>query len=126
MTVRGRLGRTLLWSMAGLLASPRLALAQANASTAPPATSQNEPATAVLPQTGDHAWWLSGQLNLIEQAHDAFLSPYDGPNSLRASREHALSRVWTVDTGYRLSPRLEVLFDLESAGGGGISDALGL
>ena len=44
---------------------------------------------------------------------------------LRAA-EHATSRVLTLYTGYQLSKHTEALFDLESAGGRGISDALGM
>ncbi|HKR94099.1 MAG TPA: carbohydrate porin, partial [Candidatus Angelobacter sp.] len=40
--------------------------------------------------------------------------------------EHATSRVLTLYMGYQINKRTEVLFDLESAGGRGISDALGL
>ena len=71
-------------------------------------------------------WWLSGQLNLIDQAHQPFASPYDGHNSFRADRERALSRVWTLYTGVAVSRRFEILLDIESAGGRGLSDALGL
>lgn len=71
-------------------------------------------------------WWVSGQLNVIGQAHGPFASSYEGPNSLKSGREDAVSRVWTLDLGYRLSHRIEVLVDVESAGGRGISDALGL
>src|SRR5262249_16825704 len=49
-----------------------------------------------------------------------------GANSLQAVREDALSRVWTVDTGLRVSKHVDVWLDVESAGGGGISQALGL
>jgi high affinity Mn2+ porin len=71
-------------------------------------------------------FWLSGQANFIEQFHAPFRSPYSGPNSLRATSENALSRVLTLYTGVRLAPGLEFLFDVESAGGQGVSDALGL
>jgi hypothetical protein len=90
-----------------------------------PASEPSSP-TTVLPHPDDTPWWISGQLNLIGQAHGPFTSPYAGDHSLRASRERALSRVWTVYTGLRLSTRTEVFVDVEAAGGGGLSDALGL
>jgi hypothetical protein len=65
-------------------------------------------------------------LNLISQAHGAFTSPYQGANSLRPDREQALSRLWTIYTGVALPAHTELLFDVESAGGSGLSDALGL
>ena len=87
-------------------------------------------APAVLPaQTpvdSGKPWWLSGQLNAIYQWHPAFHASYTGTNSLLPTREDATSRLATLYTGIRLGPRTELLLDLESAGGGGISQALGL
>ena len=71
-------------------------------------------------------WWLSGQLNGVYQWHPSFRAAYSGTNSLRPVREDATSRLVTVYTGLRLGARTEVLLDFESAGGGGISQALGL
>jgi hypothetical protein len=65
-------------------------------------------------------------LNVITQGHGSFTSPYEGEHSLHASSEHATSRVWTVYLGLRPTRNLEVLVDVESAGGRGVSDALGL
>ena len=73
----------------------------------------------------DHLW-LSGQANFIRQSHGAFPALYSGPNSLSADKEHATSRVLTLYTGLRLTSRLDFLFDLESAGGDGLSHALGV
>ena len=70
--------------------------------------------------------WLSGQINLISQFHGRFPSPYAGTNSFQAEPEHALSRVWTVYTGARVTRHVQLLLDVESAGGHGLSDALGL
>lgn len=71
-------------------------------------------------------WWLSGQVNVIYQWHPAFRADYTGPNSLRPAREDATSVVATLYSGIRMGRRTEILLDLESAGGGGISQALGL
>ena len=84
------------------------------------------PATTMFPHPADSRWWLSGQINLIWQAHGAFTSPYQGDNSLRPEAEQALSRLWTIYTGLKLPGHVELLFDVESAGGRGLSDALGL
>ena len=70
--------------------------------------------------------WISGQINLIAQFHGRFRSSYAGINSLRAEPEHALSRVWTLYTGARVTRHVQLLLDVESAGGHGLSDALGL
>ena len=70
--------------------------------------------------------WISGQANFIVQAHPAFRSPYSGDNSLRSPAERATSRVLTLFTGFRLARHTEILLDIESAGGRGISDAFGV
>jgi len=93
-------------------------VAAQTASDSPP------PQTTMFPHSGDSRWWLSGQLNLIWQAHGRFTSPYQGDNSLRPDPEQALSRLWTIYTGVTLSGHTELLFDIESAGGSGLSDAL--
>ena len=80
----------------------------------------------MFPHAEESRWWLSGQLNLISQTHGTFTSPYEGDNSLRSNREQALSRLWTIYTGVTLPGHTELLFDIESAGGQGLSDALGL
>jgi high affinity Mn2+ porin len=82
--------------------------------------------TTVFPHSETARWWVSGQVNIVFQAHPDFHALYSGPNSLSARAEHATSRVLTLYTGYQLSKHTEALFDLESAGGRGISDALGM
>jgi hypothetical protein len=74
----------------------------------------------------DSRIWLSGQINIIHQQHPSFFAKYSGENSLRPEREKATSQVYSFYTGYRLSHSSDILFDVESAGGRGISDALGL
>lgn len=80
----------------------------------------------VFDHSGDRPWWISAQANFIDQRHAAFHAPYSGPNSLRPAEENALSTVWTLYTGFRFTPSVEILADAESAGGRGLSDALGL
>jgi high affinity Mn2+ porin len=77
-------------------------------------------------QTDTSAWWLSGQLNVIWQAHLAFRARYTGTNSLKAEREDATSRVVTVYTGVEASRTTEIVAVAESAGGHGLSGGLGL
>jgi high affinity Mn2+ porin len=71
-------------------------------------------------------FWLSGQANFIREQHGSFPAEYSGENSFRDTPEHATSRVLTLYTGAQLTSRLEALVDIESAGGRGVSDALGL
>src|SRR6185437_9908521 len=73
---------------------------------------------------------VSGQANIIFQAHPGFHSPYQGPNSLLPFGEYKTSLVGTLFTGLQLHRNLrfntDAIFDVESAGGRGISEALGL
>src|SRR2546423_1587062 len=73
--------------------------------------------TTMFPHPDNSHWWLSGQVNLIFQAHGRFTAPYGGDNSLRADPEQALSRLWTLYTGVKLPGGTELLIDIESAGG---------
>ncbi len=86
----------------------------------------NEPSPTIFPHSDTSRWWISGQANVILQGHPAFHALYSGANSLNPKGETATSSVVTLYTGYELTGSLEVLFDVESAEGGGISDALGL
>ena len=71
-------------------------------------------------------FWISGQANFIRQQHGNFYAQYSGPNSLSPHAEHATSRVLTLYTGFQITQNLEILADVEEAGGGGLSNALGL
>lgn len=82
--------------------------------------------TTLFPHSETSRWWISGQANVIFQAHPGFHAEYSGPNSLDPRAENATSSVTTLYTGYKLNSTTEVLFDLEGVQGGGISDALGL
>ncbi|MCE9576330.1 MAG: carbohydrate porin [Deltaproteobacteria bacterium] len=71
-------------------------------------------------------WWVSGQLNVINQFHPGFRSPYSGINSLSAPADDATSIVGTVFGGLLVTSTTELLIDGESAGGGGVGQALGV
>lgn len=83
------------------------------------------PAT-LFPHSESSRYWLSGQANFIFQWHPRFRALYSGENSLRPEGEHALSRLFTLYTGYQFTKNTEILFAPESTGGHGISAALGL
>jgi len=84
----------------------------------------------VFPHPDSARFLVSGQANIIFQAHPGFHSPYSGPNSLLARGEYKTSLLGTLFTGYQLvqNPRFDTdfIFDLEAAGGRGVSEALGL
>jgi high affinity Mn2+ porin len=85
----------------------------------------DQEAVTVFPHP-EGRFWISGQMNFIFQAHGDFPALYSGPNSLHNTGEHALSRVFTLYTGVIVHPGTELLVDVESTQGRGISDALGL
>ncbi|MDD5542411.1 MAG: carbohydrate porin [Acidobacteriia bacterium] len=108
-------GLLLLWlSLRGLL----------TAQSAP--AEQMGDSLTIFDHSADSRYWISGQINVIFQAHPAFPAKYSGENSLHADAEHATSRVMTLFMGWRFNSTTALLVDLESAGGRGISDALGL
>jgi hypothetical protein len=92
----------------------------------PPIYPRGDDAATVLPHPADTRWWISGQVNLILQGHPAFPAKYTGTNSLRPSGEIRNSRVFTLYTGLEITRWTEVLADFESAGGHGLSGAVGL
>jgi len=79
-----------------------------------------------VPAVPHEWWWLSAQGNFITQAHGRFRSPYSGQNSLPSDGERKSSRLFTFFTGLKISDSTEFLLDVESAGGRGIGDALGV
>jgi high affinity Mn2+ porin len=81
---------------------------------------------AMFPHLADTRYWLSGQANVISQAHPPFHSPYSGPNSLTSKFETATSRVLTLYTGMRLNDSTEVIADVEETGWKALSTGLGL
>ena len=83
-------------------------------------------ALTLFPHSENSRYWISGQANIILQWHGSFPAKYSGPNSLRPVGENATSKVYTLFVGYELTHDTEVFLDMESAGGRGISDALGL
>lgn len=100
------------------------ALSAQNPSQEP--TPNSVPVTTTFPHDDSARWWVSGQMNLIAQGHGSFPAKYTGPQSFLATPERTLSRVLTLYTGLRLGRGWEVFADVESAGGRGVSDALGL
>ena len=92
----------------------------------------------MFPHSQTAPWYIAGQANSIFQAHPPFHSPYEGPNSFTGRGEYKVSLVGTLFLG--LQPwqavtgssskasryNTDLIFHLESAGGRGLSQALGL
>jgi high affinity Mn2+ porin len=96
--------------------------------TAPSAADQPDDSDmlTLFPHSETSRYWISGQANIILQWHGSFPAAYSGKNSFRHVPENATSKVYTLYLGYELTHTTEVYLDMESAGGRGLSNALGL
>jgi len=98
--------------------------AQRNATPAP----ENTP--TMFPHWDHSRFLISGQANIIFQGHGPFHSPYEGTNSFLSRGEYKTSLLGTLFLGAQLnkSPKsdTDVILDVESSGGRGDSEALGL
>jgi len=84
----------------------------------------------MAPHPVESRYWFSGQANIIYQGRLPFHSPYEGPNSFRSSAEYKTSMVGTAYAALRRNRSIryntDFIFDMESAAGRGLSQALGL
>src|SRR2546428_11162989 len=69
---------------------------------------------------------FGGQSTVVWQYRPAFRSPYQGRNSLPGEREDAVSHSYTLYTGIRLQPWLDLYVDPEMIRGAGIGAGIGL
>src|SRR5580700_5790294 len=108
------------------------ALAQQTSADPPPAPAaaapepQSSDVLTLFPHSETSRYWISGQANIVLQWHGRFPAAYSGTNSLKPEPENGTSKVYTLYLGYELTHTTEVFLDMESAGGHGLSDALGL
>ena len=88
-----------------------------------------KPVLTLFPHPDEAPYLLSGQANIIFQAHPGFHSPYSDANSLLARGEYKTSMVGTLFLGYALNHdkryETDFVYDEESSGGRGVSEALG-
>jgi hypothetical protein len=99
--------------------------------TSPRGTGREDaPIVSIAPHPENSWWWLSGQANIIFQGRPGFHSPYEGTNSFRNSSEYKTSMIGTVYGAVRATHSIryntDLILDVESAGGRGLSEALGL
>lgn len=80
----------------------------------------------LFPHSETSRYWISGQANIILQWNPSLPAKYSGTNSFGPRAQNATSRVYTLFLGYELTHTTEVFLDIESAGGHGLSNALGL
>ena len=98
-----------------------------NSAPESPAAQESAPdPLTIFPHSGTARYWISGQANIVLQWHGSFPAKYNGPNSLRSIPENGTSKVYTLYLGYELTPTTEIFLDVESAGGHGLSNSLGL
>src|ERR1035438_885205 len=90
---------------------------------------QDAPIVSMAPHP-ERLYWFSGQANIIYQGRLPFHALYEGPNSFRNSAEYKTSLLGTLYTALRPTHSIryntDLILDLESAGGRGLSQALGL
>jgi len=91
---------------------------------------QDAPIVAMAPHPENSRWWLSGQANIIMQGDLPFHSPYEGTNSFVGRGEYKTSLVGTLYAAVRPTRSIrynnDLILDVESAGGRGLSQAFGL
>ena len=126
-----RLKSIFLRSVLSLAVCAVSALAQDQQPSTVPDTPASEAAAPTLfPHSDATPYLILGQSNIIFQAHAPFHSPYSGTNSLQSRGEYKTSLLGTLYLGYQLNrnPRFatDAILDVESSGGRGISQALGL
>lgn len=91
-----------------------------------PAGDESDDSLTFFRHSESSRYWISGQANIVFQWHPSFPAKYSGAHSLQPGAEDAATRVFTLYLGYELTPDTEVYLDVESSGGNGISNALGL
>ncbi len=103
---------------------------QLSVSPLPPTEKPSDPVLTMLSRPEGRRYWLSGQANIIFQGRIPFHSTYQGSNSFRNSAEYKTSMIGTLYTALRPTRSIryntDLIFDMESAGGRGLSQALGL
>ena len=121
--------RPRFFAAAALSGLAALACAQTPAPAAdPPAT--EAPVLTMAPHPEASRYWLTGQANIVYQGRLPFHSLYEGPNSFQSGAEYKTSLVGTLFAGMRADRSVryntDLILDIESTGGRGLSQALGL
>ena len=95
-----------------------------------PAPDDAAPDVTMFAHSDTAPYWISGQANIIFQAHPSFHSPYQGTNSFHGAGEYKTSLLGTLYLGYQphhnTRYNTDFIVDVESTGGRGLSQALGL
>jgi len=90
---------------------------------------QDAPIVSMAPHP-ERLYWISGQTNIIIQGDLPFHSLYQGTNSFISRGEYKTSLLGTLYTAIRPTHSIrynnDLILDIESTGGRGLSQALGL
>ena len=88
------------------------------------------PSLTLFPHPDSSRFLLSGQANIVFQSRGPMHSPYEGSNSFLSRGEYKTSLIGTLFMGAQLLRNpyhgTDAILDVESAGGRGLSEALGL
>jgi high affinity Mn2+ porin len=91
---------------------------------------ENTAPLTIFPHSDTSRFLATGQANIVFQSHGPMHSPYEGTNSFLSRGEYKTSLIGTLFLGAQLlrNPNYgtDFILDLESAGGRGLSEALGL
>jgi len=103
------------------------------------AAEQSGTLLTMFPHAESTPWYIAGQTNIIFQANTPFHSPYQGPNSFHGAGSYKTSLLGTLflatevqrlfnlpETARNLRYNTDFILDIESSGGRGLSQALGL
>ncbi len=133
VTIQNAFKRLLLL---GVAASSLAGAAQdaAQAKPLPEAPTETTPQTSdkltLFPHPESSRFLITGQANIVFQSHGPMHSPYEGTNSFLSRGEYKTSLIGTLFLGAQLrkDPKsgTDAILDVESAGGRGLSEALGL
>ncbi len=95
-----------------------------------PQSAPDQGAPTFFPHSDGTRYLVGGQANIIFQADAPFHSPYESTNSFIGRGEYKTSLIGTIFTAFELNKNARYatdgIFDVESAGGRGLSQALGL
>ena len=90
----------------------------------------SDTAPTIFPHPDAARYYIAGQANIIFQAHAPFHAAYSGEHSLLNRGEYKTSLLGTIYLGYQLNPNprfaTDAIVNVESSGGRGDSEALGL
>jgi high affinity Mn2+ porin len=107
--------------------SPAAAIAQQNFAKV---ELSDAPMLTMTPHPAGKRYWVSGQANIIFQGDLPFHSPYVGTNSFIGRGAYKASEVGTLYLAVRPTRSIryntDLILDVESAGGRGLSEAVGL